>query len=65
MDKRRSLKRRELARDLPRMPPDADAETAQQQLVAFALAEIDRMITDLSVPVSHQHLGQREIASHL
>jgi phosphatidylserine/phosphatidylglycerophosphate/cardiolipin synthase-like enzyme len=30
---------------------DAAAEAAQQQLAAFALAEIDRIITDLSKPV--------------
>jgi len=30
---------------------DADAEAAQQQLAAFALAEINRIISDLSEPV--------------
>jgi hypothetical protein len=33
------------------MPSDADAEAGHRQPAAFALAEIDRMINDVSVPV--------------
>lgn len=33
---------------------DPDAETAQRQIAAYALTEIDRIITDLSVPIPAQ-----------